>query len=103
MDLIVWLDETWEPVAFQLCYDKGQDERALTFSAEGTLSHARVDDGNTTRPYKSTPILTSGGHFDPVRVKQLFDEASRGLPKPLLTFVNATLSAQAEDRGAGQR
>lgn len=103
MDLIVWIDETWAPVGFQLCYDKGVHERALTFSADGDLSHATVDDGEaTSRPLKSTPVLTSGGYYDPARVKRLFDEASQGLPKPILAFVNATLAAQTPDQGAGQ-
>lgn len=103
MDLIVWIDETWAPVAFQLCYDKGPNERALTFSADGALTHEAVDDGEASaRPYKATPILTSGGSFDPVRVKRLFDEASRSLPKPILALVNATLAANEGVRGAGQ-
>ena len=30
LDLIVWLDEADRFVGFQLCYDKGRSERALT-------------------------------------------------------------------------
>lgn len=94
MDLIVWIDETWAPVAFQLCYDKGTNERALTFSADGKVSHERVDDGESDRaPLKATPVLIVGGYFDPIRVKRLFDEASLDLPKPILAFVNAALTS----------
>lgn len=94
MDLIVWIDETWAPVAFQLCYDKGKNERALTFSAEGKVSHERVDDGESDRqPLKSTPVLVAGGYFDPIRVRRLFDEASQNLPKPVLAFVTAALDS----------
>lgn len=94
MDLIVWIDETWAPVAFQLCYDKGTSERALTFSAEGALSHETVDDGESKQGLlKASPVLVAGGYFDPVRIKRLFDESSEGLPKPILSFVNATLTS----------
>ncbi|MFO0589828.1 MAG: hypothetical protein U0441_19970 [Polyangiaceae bacterium] len=94
MDLIVWIDDTWSPVSFQLCYDKGKNERALTFSADGKVSHERVDDGESERqPLKATPVLVSGGYFDPIRVRRLFEESSQNLPKPILSFVNAALDS----------
>ena len=42
MDLIVWLSADGRPVGFQLCYDKGRRERALTFAPEGRLLFPRL-------------------------------------------------------------
>jgi len=64
-DLIVWHSEEGEPIGFQLCYDKGRGERALTWKASVGYSHNRIDDGeNHTGRYKATPILIADGAFD---------------------------------------
>jgi hypothetical protein len=87
MDLIVW-HEADAPVSFQLCYDKGRRERALTCTADGALSHAYVDDGESRNSgYKEVPVLVDGGSFDPERVERLFIEASARLPAPITALV----------------
>jgi hypothetical protein len=94
IDLIVWLDEGGAPLGFQLCYDKGRNERAVTFEPAGGMSCASVDDGEAhAGPYKETPILLPGGYFDPRHVERLFGEAKEGLPEPIVRFVTDTLAA----------
>jgi hypothetical protein len=88
IDLIVWLDERGEPTSFQLCYDKGRRERALTRDAGGALSHAVVDDGESRNSgYKESPVLLAGASFDAERVERLFVEQGGGLPAGIVELV----------------
>ena len=103
MDLIVWLSADGCPVSFQLCYDKGRRERALTFTVEGQLTVASVDDGEGgAGPYKETPVLVAEtpafapSTFEVAHVRRLFDEASGGLPAEIVDLVRATLGCEEE-------
>jgi hypothetical protein len=103
MDLIVWLSADGRPMGFQLCYDKGRRERALTFALDGHFTVASVDDGEgTADPYKAAPILGSespgfaAGPFEVAHVRRLFDEASGGLPAEIVALVRATLGCEDE-------
>jgi hypothetical protein len=88
MDLIVWLGEGGAPAGFQLCYDKGPHERALTRWSDGSLSHAHVDDGEGRNSgYKEIAVLVEGGAFDAARVERLFLEAGKNLPEPIAGMV----------------
>jgi hypothetical protein len=63
-DLIVWL-EADAILGFQLCYDKGKNEHALTWKSSAAYTHNRVDDGEENHGrYKATPILVADGSFD---------------------------------------
>jgi hypothetical protein len=46
LDLVVWCDESGRPSGFQLCYDKGLSERALTWQPDRGFTHTAVDDGD---------------------------------------------------------
>jgi hypothetical protein len=87
-DLIVWLGEDTAPVAFQLCYDKGHDERALTWDARGGSAHSGVDAGED-RPmrYKSAPVLVPDRRFDAPRVAELFRRQSAEVPREYVELV----------------
>ena len=65
-DLIVWQDAGGGISGFQLCYGKGRGEHALTWRRAARFVHEHVDDGEG-RPfrYRSTPILSLVGQFDP--------------------------------------
>jgi hypothetical protein len=71
-DLVLWGDGS-DIVGFQLCYDKQEGERALTWKESAGFSHSAVD-GGEDRPgrYKATPILTGDGGFDAARVAEGF-------------------------------
>ncbi|HLW74838.1 MAG TPA: hypothetical protein VKT74_07200 [Gammaproteobacteria bacterium] len=72
-DLVVWINETRDIVAFQLCYDKMRSERALTWKVDSGFTHDAVDDGeNREGRYKATPILVPDGVFDPGTVAAKF-------------------------------
>ena len=89
LDLIVWFDDADKPVGFQLCYDKLDNERALTWREGRGYDHMGVDDGETITPaqHKETPILVADGAFDCRRVKVKFEEASAEVPDSLRRFV----------------
>ena len=68
-DLVLWDDESRRIVGFQLCYDKQDDERAITWKENSGFSLNAVDAGED-RPgrYKGSPILVDGADFDAERV-----------------------------------
>lgn len=101
MDLIVWLEEGGAPAGFQLCYDKGRRERALTRKSDGSVSHAYVDDGeNRNSGYKEIPVLVEGASFDAERVERLFVEASMDVPSPIADMVLENIRRFAATRRA---
>ncbi|MGZ8215717.1 hypothetical protein [Methylomagnum sp.] len=88
MDLIVWLREDGEPCAFQLCYDKGHGERALTFRDGVGLEHRAVDDGEATAAkMKASPILVPDGALPQGRVLRLFLENAGRVPEAISAYV----------------
>ncbi|MGZ3236811.1 MAG: hypothetical protein ACXWIN_04775 [Burkholderiaceae bacterium] len=93
MDLIVWLDEEDIATGFQLCYDKGQIERAITWSHLHGFTHMMVDDGESLLGvgYKATPVLVSGGAIDIKMVNDLFKENRARLPEDIVSFVTGKL------------
>ena len=93
LDLIVWCDAAGAPMAFQLCYDKGRDERALTWDPSTGLSHSAVDDGESEPGlrYKATPVLAPDGPLEVQRVAAHFDAASTDVPGEITAFVRTRL------------
>ena len=57
MDLIVWCDESGTREGFQLCYDLGSGEHALTWRVRQGWSHDRIDGGDRTPFANEAPIL----------------------------------------------
>jgi len=80
-------------MAFQLCYDKGRDERALTWDPSTGLSHSAVDDGESEPGlhYKATPVLAPDGPLEVQRVAAHFDAASTDVPGEITAFVRTRL------------
>lgn len=88
LDLIVWLDERGEIIGFQLCYNKGDDQHALTWQREKGFSHNRVDDGEAKpgKP-KSTPILVCDGYMPKDDVAERFASAARDIDDAIAEMV----------------
>lgn len=105
MDLIVWLDDGDVPIGFQLCYDKGQAERALTWSALHGFSHMKVDDGESMPGvgYKATPMLTAGAALDSQLVIGLFNANDARLPQAIAQFVRHKLGEFSAMNGNADR
>ena len=86
-ELIVWLDERSTVESFQLCYDRGRRERALTWSRGKGLRHDSVDDGESSALKNQTPLYREGGEFDRADVLRRFQSASVLLPGSIAACV----------------
>ena len=86
-DLIVWYGGDQRIVGFQLCYDKGKNERALSWRKESGYTHHAVDDGETPGHSKMAPILVSDGYFDSQSVAEEFKRRCSNLDEDLRDFV----------------
>jgi hypothetical protein len=91
LDLIVWLDDTDKPFKFQLCYEKGRSEFALTWETEKGFDHASVDAGEGTAFESNTPILRVDGDLDPEFLLALFENSSREVPTDIRSLVAGAL------------
>jgi hypothetical protein len=91
MDLIVWFDGE-QISGFQLCYDKGSDEKALTWRRDDAPSHTRVDSGES-RPgtFKSSPVLSDALDPAPVRIRGEFDSRAADLPGRIRELVDEVI------------
>jgi hypothetical protein len=96
MDLVVWLAPDASVQAFQLCYGKPIQERALTWRAGFGFSHLQVDDGSAPRlGHKSTPVLQAKGTPDWPALLSEFDAEKAALPPALAEFVQQRLNERA--------
>lgn len=81
---------TWEApdgglVAFQLCYDKRRDERALSWRRDHGFDHLRVQTG---RGQESTALLQGdGGTFPALIVSRKLKAAAAPLPDLMRRFI----------------
>ena len=84
-DLWTWQSEDGEILAFQLCYDKRRDERALSWRKDHGFDHLRVQTG---REWQSTALLKGdAGVFPAVIVSRKLKAGARDLPLALRRFV----------------
>jgi hypothetical protein len=96
LDLWIWCATDGTPTAFQLCYDKYQRERALTWQNGRGFFHAAVDDGeDEPLRFKQTPVLVTDGSFDATTVLNAFLTSSRNVPPHLVQFVSGKLAEYA--------
>ena len=85
LDLIVWYGDGIE--GFQLCYDKQNRERALTWRKNDKYSHNAIDPGDVVWGNKMTPILVADGEFAPQEIASLFKIKSETLPDDIAQLV----------------
>lgn len=93
MDLIVWYGEPGRITAFQLCYDKGRKERAITWREnQPGLEHRGVDDGESRAlNHKMSPVLVPDGELRAGDVLAEFRAAAVALPPGIVSLVSARL------------
>ena len=93
-DLIVWFDEDKEIFGFQLCYDIGRFERALTWRKDSGYSHNRIDSGEYGGlNLKESPILVRDGYFNKVEIDDRFLKESAEIDQKISNFVHQKLEA----------
>ncbi len=94
-DLIVWYGNQEHPIGFQLCYDKQEKERALTWTREHGFRHDRVDAGEIPGHSKMTPIIVADGAFDRDSISRRFRQASLGIDPLVKQFIFEKLDSCA--------
>ncbi len=99
LDLVVWLDAQGLPCGFQLCYDKGAEEHAVSWKQGVGITHNRVDDGERTgERRKLTPVLVPDGVLPAEALAARFQQASRDLDADISELVLGELLRWAEGR-----
>jgi len=88
LDLFVWYDESGTPLQFQLCFNKGNNEQALTWHRDAGLSRHAVDDGEGgIYRMKSSPVLTAAQAPEMGSLRRDFIDAGQKLEHDLYEFV----------------
>ena len=98
LELVVWLDHVDGVAGFQLCYDLGHGDHALTWRAGTGFAHSSIDTGDESPFVNRTPILQPDGNVPWADLEQLFDARSERLDPTLRQIVHDKL---VERSGAG--
>lgn len=92
LDLIVWYTDDGQIDGFQLCYDKLESERALTFRKPNSYQHHAIDSGEPVPGSpKMSPVLVADGVMDSERLLRVFTKHADNLPPELTGFVSETI------------
>ena len=88
LDLFIWYEEDESIIQFQLCYDKGPSEKALTWHHERGIMHHAVDDGeNRTFRMKGSPIMINNDEFDIENILSKFKELAGDIEYGTVSFI----------------
>ena len=91
-DLIIWYAPDQRVHGFQLCYDKGEQERALTWIRGQGFQHSRVDSGEALPTENRAPVLVPGGTFPTALVRDEFLRRSVHLSPELRRLILSKLA-----------
>lgn len=82
-----YAEEPERIIGFQLCYDKTDTEKALTWLEETGYTHHLVDTGEEGAVSKRTPILTTDGKFESSTIAELFQQHGAEMDQQIAQFV----------------
>ena len=99
-DLIVWYEAGERLHGFQLCYDKGGRERALTWTRQAGFCHAAIDSGESKPTTNRSPILIQDNDFAGPEVRREFIARSACLPREIRDLVLARIEEYRARREA---
>ena len=93
-ELFVWFEEAGIPIAFRLCYDRGYQERAITWEkATARHRHDAVDSGDAVESHPRSPILVTHRRSIPAGVVERFRKTPGDIPAEVRQLVIDRLSA----------
>lgn len=91
-DLFVWYEDEERFWGFRLCYDRGFEERAITWRREtGRAAHHSVDDSRGLG-YGGTPMLHEAREVVPATVGGRFQREGETLPEEIRALIDIALS-----------
>ena len=94
LELIVWYDTAGEVEGWQICYDLGSGEHALTWRPASGFAHNAVDTGSTGPFGNLTPILVPDGRVPWADLAQRFGDCAVSLEPALRELVTTQLNAR---------
>ena len=97
-DLIVWYELDGSIHGFQLCYDKLDKERAITWTRARGCDHRLIDTGSYVATSNQTPILSSVVPFYGAPVIAKFEQRAVNLQVEIRELVLAKLREFASAR-----
>ncbi len=87
-DLIVWFEKDDSIFGFQLCYDRENMPRALTWTKKNGYKHTGIDNGEYIwGTSKNAPVLVEDGLFDSPSIGKKLEKAAAELPRDIADFV----------------
>jgi hypothetical protein len=95
LELVVWLDRDDHVTGFQLVYDVGHGEHALTWREGTGFAHSAIDSGDESPLVNRTPILEPDEHAPWNEITHLFDERGGTLEPELRQMIHDKLAEQA--------
>ncbi len=98
-DLIVWYDDAERISGFQLCYDRGRNEHALTWRRETGAEHHRIDSGETMPLENRSPILVPDGAAPFSDLIRQFEMRAGGMDQDLFNLVAGVLEESGRKGG----
>jgi hypothetical protein len=88
LDVIVWFEPDGSIYGFQLCYDKTENEKSITWNHNGHFSYHHIDSGESDPgDYKKTPVLLVGADFDHRYARDQFLIRSFHIHSRLVDFI----------------
>ena len=94
LDLVVWHGGAGEVTGFQLCYDWGKGEHALTWRPGTGFVHNAVDEGDGSPLKNLTPVLVPDGVVPWAELTTRFVERCHSLEPELRQLISARLAAR---------
>lgn len=85
-DIYVWY-EGKKMIGFQVCYDKSNYQRALTWMEDGGYRHEMVETGEIGGSFKRKPVLMADGVFDYSKVAEKFLRESKKIDNEISAFI----------------
>ena len=98
LELVVWFDAADELTGFQLCYDLGRGEHALTWREGHGFSHHAIDTGDETPFANRTPILQPDGVAPWTHLIQVFEASAGSLEPDLRRLIRGKLTKGSPPR-----
>jgi len=86
-DIYVWQKSDGSISGIQVCYDKINKERVLSWFMGKGYSHNKIDDGEITGGFKRSPVVVKDGLFNKNFIGEKFFNDSKNIDNNLRDFI----------------